>query len=182
MSSYFTIVHIVVLAIMFILMVLFFVLSLRGDRKLFLPLLITNVLVVSSTSVFLMLVIDKYTKKGRLDNVTTQRVLRNESIVLAGTITNVGRFKLSGCTLNVKLINQALSKDNLGGETLFKPSGASIFGWLFDDKGEDKPNTVEYKFKLAKNLEPKKSIPFSVSMPYPPYFSKGSNVTKLSCY
>ena len=158
-ASYFTIVHIAVIALILMLSVLFFVLSLKAGRNLFLSLLFTNFLATSCLIVFLMLVLDKYTKIGVLENVTSQRVLRNESIVFKGNVRNVGKFTISSCNLHVKFFS------------------------FFSERGKDeKPNTVEYDFNVASDLESKKSVPFTVSMPYPPYFTKGMHVTKLTCY
>ncbi|MCD8212765.1 MAG: DUF2393 domain-containing protein [Campylobacter sp.] len=181
--SYFTIVHIMVILVIFLLSMLLLVLSLKIERKLFWSLFFTNILVSTTLCVFLMLVLDKYTKKGILENVTSQRILRNESIVFKGKVRNVGKFTISSCTLSVKLINQPLNKDSLSGEAVFKPSGLSFFSWfLKDDDKDEKPNTVEYKFSVAQNLEKQKSVDFTVNMPYPPYFKNGMNITKLSCY
>lgn len=181
-ASYFTIIHIIVLIIMAVLSILFFVLSFKAEKKLIVPLIFTNLLVTTALAVFLMLVIDKYTKKARLDDVTSSRVLMNESIVFNGKVTNIGRFMISNCVLKVKLINQPVNKDSLKGEAVFKPSGLSMFSWLFKDLDNGKPNTVEYEFNVAKDLGAKKSKTFSVSMPYPPYFTRGMNITKINCY
>jgi hypothetical protein len=181
-ASYFTIVHIAVIALILMLSVLFFVLSLKAGRNLFLSLLFTNFLATSCLIVFLMLVLDKYTKIGVLENVTSQRVLRNESIVFKGNVRNVGKFTISSCNLHVKLVNQPLSSSSLNGEALFKPSGMKFFSWFSGSGKDEKPNTVEYDFNVASDLESKKSVPFTVSMPYPPYFTKGMHVTKLTCY
>ncbi|MBE2984633.1 DUF2393 family protein [Campylobacter sp. RM9344] len=181
-ASYFTIVHIIVLCIILLLCVLFFILSLKAERKLFLSLCFTNILVSVSLSVFLMLVLDKYTKIGILENVTNERILRNESIVFKGQVRNIGKFTISKCVLKIKLINQPLSKDNLSGEALFKPSGMSLFSWLLNEKKDTHPNTVEYSFEVAKDLKKKKSASFTVNMPYPPYFTRTMHVTKLNCY
>ena len=83
-SNYFTIVHIIVLFAIALLSILFLVLSLRAERKLFLSLLFTNILVSTTLAIFLMLVLDKYTKKGIVEGVKSERVLRNESIVFRG--------------------------------------------------------------------------------------------------
>lgn len=181
--SYFTIIHILVLCVIFALFVLFFILSLKASKKLFWSLVFTNVLVCSVISVFLMVVLDKYTKKGVLENLKNQRVLRTESIVFMGDIRNVGSFTLSNCNLSIKIVNNILSKDNLKGDNIFKSSGLSLFSWLSrESKENEKSNVIEYKFSVAKNLQAKKSTPFSASMPYPPYFSKAIIITKLNCY
>ncbi|MCR4941707.1 MAG: DUF2393 domain-containing protein [Campylobacter sp.] len=180
-ANYFSIVHILVLVVIGVISFLLFILSFKADRKIFFPLLFTNVLVTVCLSVFLMIVLDKYTKKGKLEDLKSQRILRNESIVFSGKVRNVGQFTISKCNLVVKLINQPLNKDTLKGEALFKPSGMKLFSWLFNDSNS-KPNTVEYKFTIVRDLESKKSLPFSVAMPYPPYFTNGMNITKLYCH
>ena len=73
-SAYFTIAHIIVLFAIALLSILFLVLSLRAERKLFLSLFFTNILVSTTLAVFLMLVLDKYTKKGMLENVKSERL------------------------------------------------------------------------------------------------------------
>ena len=181
-SNYFTIVHIIVLFAIALLSILFLVLSLRAERKLFLSLLFTNILVSTTLAIFLMLVLDKYTKKGIVEGVKSERVLRNESIVFRGQVRNVGKFTISKCTLTIKLINQPLNKNDLGGEALFKPSGLSFFSWVFGGDEDERPNTVAYKFDVAQNLPKQKAVPFTVTVPYPPYFKNGMNITKLSCY
>ena len=90
-SAYFTIVHIIVLFAIALLSILFLVLSFRTERKLFLSLLFTNILVSTTLAIFLMLVLDKYTKKGQLENVKSERILRNESIVFKGQVRNIDR-------------------------------------------------------------------------------------------
>jgi hypothetical protein len=181
-SNYFTIIHIIVLFAIALLSILFIVLSLRAERKLFLSLFFTNILVSTTLAVFLMLVLDKYTKKGIVEAVKSERVLRNESIIFRGQIRNVGKFTISKCTLTIKLINQPLNKNDLNGEALFKPSGISFFSWVLGDDEDERPNTVAYKFDVAQNLPKQKVVPFTVTMPYPPYFKNGMNITKLNCY
>ncbi|MBR8462363.1 DUF2393 family protein [Campylobacter sp. faydin G-24] len=181
-ANYFTIVHIIVIFIIVLLSILFFILSLKAEKKLFLSLLLTNILVSTTLCIFLMLVLDKYTKKGVLENVTSERILRNESITFRGNVRNVGKFMISQCTLEVKLVNQVLGKDNMDGESFFKPSGMSFFSWFKKDDANARPNTVEQKFIIVRDLPRNKSINFSVNMPYPPYFKKGMNITKLYCH
>lgn len=181
--SYFTIIHILVLCLIFVISMLLLFLSLKSAKKIFFSLLLTNVLVSTVLAVFMMLVIDKYTKKGVLEDVKSQRVLRNETIVFKGVVRNVGRFSISACKFSAKLINQPLNGQTLKGESLFKSSGLSLFSWLFkDDEDKNRPNVLEHSFAVAKDLGPKKSINFTVTMPFPSYFSKTMTITKLNCY
>ncbi|AQW81910.1 putative DUF2393 domain protein [Campylobacter pinnipediorum subsp. pinnipediorum] len=181
--SYFTIIHILVLCVIFVLFILFFVLSFKAEKKLFWSLLFTNILACSVTAGFLMPILDKYTKKGVLQNVKHHRILINETIVFNGEVKNIGKFQISKCNFGVKIVNQALNTHNVSGNSFFKSSGASLFSWFFDSNdGNEKPNTVEYSFSVAKDLKPKKIASFSVSMPFPPYFSKSMIINKLNCY
>jgi glucan phosphoethanolaminetransferase (alkaline phosphatase superfamily) len=110
MTSYFTILHILALAFFFLLFVVLLILSLKETRKKVLAAMIfSNVLVVSMLAVFSMFVIDKYTKKAKLENVTQTRVLITESFVLSGVVRNIGKFDISKCYLNVKLVNNAVT-------------------------------------------------------------------------
>lgn len=181
-SSYFTIIHIAVLAIIAIIVLLLCILAFKFEKKLFLPIIFTNFLVFSTLAVFLMFVIDKYTKYARLENVSSSRILQNESIVFKGTVRNIGRFTLSVCNFKAKLVNQALSTQNLNGSNVFKPSGVDFFGWFSSEQKNERPNVVEFKKTVAKNLLPGKSIDFSMSMPFPPYFTKVLSTTEINCY
>ena len=180
--SYFTIMHIIVMLVIFLLSMLLLVLSMRAERKLFWSLLFINILVSTTLCVFLMLVLDKYTKKGSLENVTSERILINESIAFKGKVRNVGNFTLTHCTLSVRLVNRPQNRDGHFKE-IFKPSGLTFFSSLFKSEDKDeKPNAVEYKFDVAQNLQKQRSVDFMVSMPYPPYFENVMHITKLSCY
>lgn len=182
-SSYFTIVHILVLGTIWAIYLLLAVLAWRMQRRYFGLILLANFLVLGTISLLMMFVVDKYTKISRLENVTSARVLRNESIVFKATARNLGNFTLSNCKFTVKLINNQLTSDGLTGSSLFKPSGMDFFGWFSSNTSADtRPNVIEYSTVVVKDLLPKKSIDFSVSMPYPAYFKNTTYVTKLNCY
>lgn len=183
MAGYFNVFHILIIVGLLVLSGLFIYLSWNGqDRKLFVSLVAINFVLTLLIGIFLMLVVDKYTKNAVLENVSNQRVLINETIVFKGLVKNVGSYSIANCSVVIKLINDPLSKDSISGDSLFKPSGLSLFDWLkIGEKRDERPNTVEYKFRVAKNLRPGGFRNFSVSMPYPPYFKKPTFVTKLSC-
>lgn len=181
-SSYFSVVHIIILAAIVIIYFLLAFLAWRVQRRFFVPILATNLLVFATIGTLLMFVADKYTKLSRLENVTSARVLRNETIVFKATARNVGNFTLSRCNFVIRLINNPMSAGGLTGDNIFKPSGLSFFGWLSGGNGDEKPNVIEHSALVAKDLLPKKSVDFSVAMPYPPYFKNTTYVTKLNCY
>lgn len=175
--EYFTIVHIIFLLFYIVLFIALAVLTLKETRpKIFWAMIFANVLVTVTLSFFTMLVLDKYTKKARIENLTQKRVLRNETISFKGKIRNIGKFTISRCVLEVKLVNNPTTSRKLGGSDLFKPSS----GLDFMSKNP-KPSTVSKKFLIATSLKAKELRNFSVNMPFPPYFSKASTHQYLRC-
>jgi hypothetical protein len=127
-----------------------------------------------------MFVLDKYTKKARLEDVTHTRVLLSESFVISGRVRNVGKFGISKCFLHVKLVDNAVQSGNLSGSTLYKPtSGLSFLTNKLD--GDKKPSTINKDFLIAKNLRVDELRNFSASMRYPSYFVKPRLIYKLHC-
>ena len=181
MISYFTIVHVITLVILFIIFIILLILSFKETRKKVLfAMIFSNFLVISMLAVFSMFVLDKYTKKARLENVSQSRILINESLVLYGRVRNIGKFGISKCFLHVKLVNDAINSKNLNGSTLYKPSSGLDF-LTNKVSNEEKKSTVEKDFLIAKNLKVRELRNFSASMRYPPYFKKPRLIYKLHC-
>lgn len=176
--GYFTILHIIVLVILFVLFVLLFIIALKETRKkIFWSMIFANFLVISMLSVFSMFVLDKYTKKARIEAWTQKRILRTESITFSGKVRNIGRFGIGQCSLEVKLVNDAVNAGNLKGSSVFKPTS----GFEFISSDDGKPSTVVYDFVIATDLKAGELRNFSVSMPFPSYFSRTTTHNKLSC-
>lgn len=136
-----------------------------------------NFIVTATLAVFSMLVLDKYTKKARVENLDQKRILRNETITFTGKIRNIGKFTIGKCVYEIKLVNDPVTARKLGGSDVFKPTTGFSFG-----KSDEKSSTVSKKFVIAKNLKPKELKNFTISMPYPPYFSKASVHPYLRCH
>ncbi len=181
MISYFTIVHKITLVIFFVIFIILLILSFKETRKkVLVAMIFSNFLVISVLSVFSMFVLDKYTKKARLENVSQSRILLNESLVLYGRVRNIGNFGISKCFLHVKLVNDAINSKNLNGSTLYKPTSGLSF--LTNKIGnEEKKSTVEKDFLIARNLKVRELRNFSASMRYPSYFKKPRLIYKLHC-
>lgn len=179
--EYFTILHWIALLILLVLFVLFCVIALKQtNKKILISMLFSNFLVIIMLAVFSMLVLDKYTKIARLENVTQKRILMNESITLTGKIRNIGNFSIGKCKLEVKLVNNALTGGNVSGSSVFKPN--SGFDFLFKSKENSRPSTVIQEFIIAKKFKKGELRNFSVSMKYPPYFQKPFMRYKLYCH
>ena len=181
MISYFTIVHVITLVIFFLLFVALLILSLKETRKKVLfAMIFANFLVISTMAVFSMFVLDKYTKKARLEDVTQARVLINESFVISGRVRNIGKFGISKCFLHVKLVNNAIESGNLNGSTVYKPTTGLSF-LTNKVEGDAKKSTIIKDFLIAKNLKVDELRNFSASMRYPSYFVKPRLIYKLHC-
>jgi len=179
--TYFTILHWLTLFILLVIFVLLSIIALKQtNRKILVSMLFSNFLVITMLAVFSMFVIDKYTKKAKLENVTQSRVLLTESFVLSGQIRNIGNFKIGKCKLEVKLVNNAITSGKVNGSNIFNPiSGLSE---LFGKKKNQKPSTIIKKFVIAKNFKSGELRNFSISMKYPPYFEKTYMRYKLHCH
>lgn len=179
--TYFTILHIITLLLLLVLFVFFSILALKQtSRKIVISMLFSNFLVISVLMVFSMFVLDKYTKEARLENITQKRILISEALTLSGKLRNIGSFDIYKCTLEVKLVSNAMVGGNISGASVFKPTGSLSF--LFSNKKNDRPTTVTQEFEIARNF-PKGALKnFSVSMRYPPYFEKPYMNYKLFCH
>ncbi len=181
MISYFTIVHIITLVILFCIFIILLILSFKETRKKVLfAMIFSNFLVISMLAVFSMFVLDKYTKKARLEDVTHSRILLSESFVISGRVRNIGKFGISKCFLHVKLVNNAIESGNLSGSTVYKPTTGLSF-LTNKIEGNEKQSTIEKDFLIAKNLRVDELRNFSASMRYPPYFIKPRLIYKLHC-
>ena len=178
--TYFTILHWITLIVFLLLFILLVIVSKKETNpKIFWSMVFSSFLVTSMLALFSMFVLDKYTKKGKLINITHKRVLLNETIMFFGQVQNVGRFKIGHCKLEVKIVNNALDLNNVTGKTFYAPR--SGLGSLFSNK-EERPSTIIKDFTVAKNLKPGEIRNFSATMPYPPYFQKADIRYKLYCH
>ena len=177
--AYFTILHWIAIAILLILFVLFSAMALKQtNKKILISMLFSNFIVIAMIAILSMFVLDKYTKKARLESVTQKRILMTETFTLSGKIRNVGNFNIGKCKLEVKLVNNAISGGDVSGSQIFSPSGSNFFSL----KKNDRPSTVIKEYIIAKNFKKGELKNFSIAMPYPPYFQITSLRYKLYCH
>lgn len=178
---YFTILHWIVFLILLVLFILFCVVALKQtNKKILLSMLFSNFLVITMLGIFSIFVLDKYTKKARLENVTQKRILITESYTITGKIRNIGSFKIGKCKLEVKLVNNAISSGDVTGSNVFSPRSGLDF--LFGKDKDARESTIIREFTVAKNFDAGELRNFSVSMKYPPYFKKTYMNYKLYCH
>jgi energy-coupling factor transporter transmembrane protein EcfT len=179
--TYFTILHWFALLFFFVLFLLLVFISKKERRKnIFWSMVFASFLVTATGAVFSMFVLDKYTKKGKLVHIENHRILRTEEIVFKGRVKNVGKFRIGKCKLSIKMINNPVESGKLSGGQLYKPSGMDFF--KSKESRKERPNTILKEFVVARNLDPDEVQPFTVRMPYPPYFSKTRLIYHLYCH
>ncbi len=178
---YMTVLHWLTLAFFIILFLLLVLISKREKRKnVFWSMVFASFLVTSTGALFSMFVLDKYTKKAKLLSIENHRILRTEEIVFKGKIMNVGKFTIGRCKLSIKMINNPVEGNKLSGSQIYKPSGLDFF--KAKDAKKERPNTIEEEFVVARKIKPGEIQPFTVRMPYPPYFSKTRLIYHLYCH
>ena len=171
--------HYVVLGIIFLIFIGGVVTSLKqSDVKMKYSMLFSTTLIMLFLAVLSVFVVDKYTKKVRLSKMKNKRILSTEKIIYTGVVTNVGNYPIGQVTFDIKLVNKGHVTGNVKGGNFYKPNGfAAFFSGGFNT--HDKPQTIEKKFIVAKNLKPGQSTPFRVYFGYPPYFSATAQFSKV---
>jgi len=178
--TYFTILHWITLFVFLLLFVLLVIVSKKETNpKIFWSMVFSSFLVTSTLAFFSMFVLDKYTKKAKLINVSHKRVYLNETMMFFGQIKNVGHFTIGRCKLEIKLVNNALRASGVSGKTFYAPR--SGLGSLLTNK-QDKPSTIVKEVTIATKLKPEELRNFSATIPYPPYFQNTDIRYKLHCH
>jgi len=141
--------------------------------------LFSTLLITVFLAVFSAFVVDKYTKHVALYKLKNHRLLSTEQIVYTGIVKNEGNYPIGKVTFDIKLVNKGHATGNVKGGNFYKPSGfIDFFSGGFNMNS--KPQTVEKKFIVARNLKPGNAVAFRVYFDYPPYFSATAQFAKVS--
>ncbi len=181
MTTYFTIWHYAVIAFVAILFLLLTLLSLREKKpNVRNSMILSSFVVMVLVAAFMLMALDKYTKKAEVFELKNRRILTTEQIVYSGFVQNVGNYTIGEVKLEIKLVNKGHVTGNVKGGSFYKPSGFfDFFGGGGDDKRKYRPQQVIETFVIAKNLRPGKTEQFHVSMDYPPYFKHTADFTRV---
>jgi len=180
--TYFTILHWLAVIFFLLVYVLLIYLSKKTskDNKIFLAMLFASTAATLMAIVFAVLILDKYTKKAALFNVKNSRLLNTEEMIIQGQVQNIGKFKIGRCKINIRIVNQGLSRGtNLTGSVVFTPRSWFDFSSKKDDQ---RFNVLEINEVIATNLKPGEYDTFVIRFKYPPHFSNAIIVgPKLDC-
>lgn len=177
--TYFTILHWFSLAIVITLFILVVIISFKSKTE---KSPLTTILVIGSLLVMVFSIsiygLDEYTKVARVENVSSQKILINESFSLTGQIRNIGKFKIGKCVLEVEISNDRAGE--LSNTSLYTP--VSIFSDFFKAKTGADTTPRKQKFVIAENLERGELRNFTVLMRFPPEITKPAIRHELSCH
>ena len=173
---HFTVVH-WILTVMFVMIFgLLAYLSLsEQNKKTRLILLISSFVVSVLGLVVGLLILDKYTKKAKIVKYSTHRNYNKENVSIMGQIKNTGKFYISYCTLDLRIVNKVKYK---GGKFMYKTSSASD---LFKSKGYKK-NFFTTSVRAIEDLKPKLSKSFRVVVKIPSHFDNPKYFLHLVCH
>jgi hypothetical protein len=150
----------------------------QRDAKMKYSMLFSITLISTFLAVFSVFVVDKYTKKVELSELKNKRLLGAEKIIYSGIVKNVGNYPIGKISFSIKLVNKGHATGNVKGGNFYKPSGfLAFFSGGFSRN--NKPQTIEKEFIVAKNLKPGQSKHFRVYFDYPPYFSSTAHFAKV---
>lgn len=179
MTTYLTIWHYTVIIISIVLFLVLVIISFREERPgVRNAMIFSSLLVMSLVSVFLILALDKYTKKVQLFGLKNHRQLSTERIFYSGYVRNTGAYTIGTVKIEFKIVNKGHVSGNVKGGSFFRPSGLSdFFGGSSDRKY--RPQKIEETVVVATDLEPGKSRYFNVGFDYPPYFKQVSHFQRV---
>ena len=179
MYTYFTLWHWFVVILTLLIFILLVVISFRQESsKLRNSMIFSSFLVMSLAAGFLIMALDKYTKKAELSGLKNRRMLNTEKIVYTGYITNVGNYTIGQVKIEFKIVNRGHVSGNVKGGNFFKPSG--FFDFFSGGYSRNyKPQKIEETVVVARKLPPGKRQFFRVEFDYPPYFSQVADFQRV---
>lgn len=179
MTTYLTIWHYAVIIISVSLFLTLVVISFREERpSVRNAMIFSSFLVMTLVSVFLILALDKYTKKVSLVGLKNHRQLSTEKIYYSGYVRNTGDYTIGTVKIEFKIVNKGHVTGNVKGGSFYRPSGFSdFFGGSSDRKY--RPQKIEETVIVAQDLAPGKTKYFNIGFDYPPYFQKVSHFQRV---
>jgi 4-amino-4-deoxy-L-arabinose transferase-like glycosyltransferase len=179
MITYFTVWHYTVVVITVFIFFLLVFISLREERPgVRNAMIFSSLLVMTLVSGFLILALDKYTKKVKLYGLNNYRQLSQEKILYSGYVKNTGNYTIGTVKIEFKIVNKGHVSGNVKGGSFYNPSGISEF-FSGGTSARYRPQKIEETVIVARNLQPGKAKYFNVSFDYPPYFKQVSHFQRI---
>ncbi len=179
MTTYLTIWHYTVIILTTVIFFVLVYIAFKEERSSVRNAMIfSSLLVMTLVSGFLILALDKYTKKVTLAGLKNHRQLSTERITYTGYVKNTGDYTVGTVKIEFKIVNKGHVTGNVKGGSFFRPSGMSDF-FGGGDKKAYRPQKIEETVIVAEDLAPGKSKYFNVRFDYPPYFKQVSHFQRV---
>ena len=117
-------------------------------------------------SVFL--TINQITTKAELSKLTYTRDLRNESVIISGSVKNLTKFDIRKCYLMLSIVNQ-------------KQAGGEIFNDKNLRNAKMQSVSVSYTIEIIDKLPGNTYKEFKATTPFPPSFTDAQFYHSLKC-
>lgn len=174
---HFTIIHYIFVVIFILIFGLLVLLSQNEKNpKTRLSLIIVSFIISSIGLIVSLLILDKYTKKGKLVSYHTRRDYNKEAVIITGNIQNKGKFKISYCTLDIRIVNKVVRKKG----SVFKYQTSSV-GDMFKSRGYKK-NFLNDSVRAVEDLKPRLTKSFKVAVKIPSSFQNPRYFFHLVCH
>ncbi len=174
---HFTIIHYIFVVIFILIFGLLVLLSQNEKNpKTRLSLIIVSFIISSIGLIVSLLILDKYTKKGKLVSYHTRRDYNKEAVIITGNIQNKGKFKISYCTLDIRIVNKVVRKKG----SVFKYQTSSV-GDIFKSRGYKK-NFLNDSVRAVEDLKPRLTKSFKVAVKIPSSFQNPRYFFHLVCH
>ena len=174
---HFTIIHYIFVVIFILIFGLLVLLSQNEKNpKTRLSLIIVSFIISSIGLIVSLLILDKYTKKGKLVSYHTRRDYNKEAVIITGNIQNKGKFKISYCTLDIRIVNKVVRKKG----SVFKYQTSSV-GDIFKSRGYKK-NFLNDSVRAVEDLKPRLTKSFKVKVKIPSSFENPRYFFHLVCH
>jgi len=171
-----TIWHWLTIAFFALLFIVLTILSAREQRlKTMLAMIFASFLLTVTAAVITLVVLDKYTKKGKILSYATQQDMAHESVIVRGIVENSGSYGIGYCTLEVRVVNSPAGRR---ATTYFKPTKSFDF---MGDVGKNS-NVVESEEEIVTDLLPGEQKKFLVKIRLPGNFENPKYYLKLHCH
>ena len=162
--------HYLLLAILGLLFIIGFLISMRTNSKF--SIFTTISLILLLIGMFIWKSINENVYLVEVSNLDEERYYQSEQIVIKGTVRNIGNFPVANVVATVRLANSRGGGDG-NKESIF--TQPSVFAEIYEGDNPDfkKQNVVE-EHVIAEYLNPGKSKTFTIIMDYPPHFKRAS--------
>ncbi len=174
---YFSILHWIIVSIFLLIFLLLSFLSMKEKKKnVIISMIISSFIVTLFAGVISIYVLDKYTKKVKILSYSTRNDPKHESVIVNGTVKNIGRYKVGYCTLELRISNSMSGR--YAKTSYFTPNSSFDF---FSSKPKKK-NIVKIEKDIVYNLSPQKSKNFVMIARIPAHFEKAKYKLQLFCH